>query len=72
MLLAVASVVMVLATALGIGDLLVGVGRSEWMRRGNWIVLSSKWCEECPFAFPWWIWKVLHSWHAVHNGHPPF
>ena len=51
MLLAVASVVMVLATALGIGDLLVGVGRPEWVRRGNWFVLSSKWCEECPFAF---------------------
>ena len=72
MLCVVASVVVAALTALLIVDLLVDVGRSEWLRRGGWCVLSSKWCEECPFAFPWWVWEVLHSWHSVHNGHPNF
>ena len=52
MVFVVASVVMVVTTALVIVDLLVDVGRSEWMRRDSGFVWNSRWCEECPFVSP--------------------
>ena len=53
-------VVVAAVTALVFVDILVDVGRFAPMLRDSWCALTSKWCDGCPFAFPWWMWQVLH------------
>ena len=66
---AVASVVMMVVTALAVADRIVDLNQFVWMRRDSRLMSELRLWEKCPSAFLSWILKVLHQWIAKRGGH---
>ena len=66
---AVASVVMMIVTALAVADRIVNRNQFEWVRRDSRLRSALRLWEKCPSAFLSWVLKVLHQWIAKRGGH---
>ena len=66
---AVASVVMMVVTALAVADLIVDRTQFVWMRRDSRLMSELRLWEKCPSAFLSWTLKVLHQWVVKRGGH---